>query len=927
MPKKAKASSAHKNALKHAKIKMGDGAHDGVGNEQDTVVFVIGPDGIEKDEDAAAMQTLKSTLPYAITTPAVWEDKLHYEKYVHGEETTFKLEFSEILVPDCSIPINVQFFLDDTSNGDYGVGNTRFVDLQAVQSSTKPGVINQSMINVEWWMMGAKDGKVPMPNLGKIVVRGSTDACIGSNLPPNNINPFTGEVDGNQNEYCGILGGDVFSLDEMLRGLKEKGCFRITIYNSFLTNNDVDRSMPATPLQVCDVYLYMHKDVAAACYERFKTKKSHLFKESKLPSVLNNTVYNVAVQQLPRMMNQLFRERIKNGQYALPKNAPTNFLQLSSAQQDAILNNEPGGNIGRGGCTPSAELYGVHFLHATAAVTAMSKEDEQCGITSNLLLVHSFDAALAIFAPHGLTLNKLNKELDMQKAASRMLASFLVTTLNAVHSLPATQMYGFDNMIFRMPGKMAQANVGNAGWVCVAGENWQISCADSPFWSYKTSTGSISNLMDCETKASYVLRMLCHMKASFKAMSLDNIKDVMRGSVQQFFKDSIMERSKGASMSDTAYVQLYLHTISTFLDYVANKKCVKGELVLGKAYGAKKGSSVDQDGNDTRQAGGHAYPVITICTKHTGAVEQYVMGEGTAFVINRMDRSNDEQCKSTMMQQNAFCLLASYLHSQCKDSSNTKQLSAAGKCKAADKCKALVLNKTVKNTKPNQLAAYNGIMMQTELEHTDDFYGEALMSSTALLYEEHHELKTDMAIQNCIHGKLWFTKDEKTGQLSFGGCPENPYDPKNNVVFADIHGNIVDSMLVDVLKSSGSCAVSAFNPARISSQAVVQHPYTSLQQQLASAVRELAGRKVPKAHWEAWMNRMYVQGKPNAYQESQPDAVPFSEAGMLCSFSLYTIMFCSNVLVTYAPMLQGGFCALLLPSKVPRHLHSRKKIF
>lgn len=210
----------------------------------------------------------------------------------------------------------------------------------------------------------------------------------------------------------------------------------------------------AGPLKVCEVYLEMNKDKAAELYKSFKHggDKSHLFTSSKLPNTVISKKDADVVNQLPTVMNQLFVQRMKEGQYEMPKNAPPNFLQLPFSMQSDILNKEAGASIGRGGTTPSAELFGVPFPHANAAVTAMCKENEQMNITSTKVYVASFCAAMSVFAAHGMTLDSLLAECNSGKV-SEMMASFSMTFISALHTLPATQTYGYDIMILKMPGK------------------------------------------------------------------------------------------------------------------------------------------------------------------------------------------------------------------------------------------------------------------------------------------------------------------------------------------------------------------------------------------------------------------------------------------------------------------------------------------
>lgn len=388
--------------------------------------------------------------PEKLSSGIQWDEKKYYKD--EYKDRMLCMKFDRILVENCSIPINVQFFLDDTCNGKYGTGNTRFVDLQPIQGH-ETGIIHQCMIDVEWYMMGAKDGAVPMPDVGKMVVRGSTSFCFGQNVPPNNLNPLTGKLpDGEKPKYCGILGGCAFPLEEMFQAFVEKGEYKIPIYNSYMRMSDLDPTLPPGQLKVCDVHLDMKKESASLLYKDFIAKKSKLFTASKLPNFLKNQTIASTLNQLPNVIDKLMVSGMRDGRIDVPLNAPSNFLQLSFQQQEAILDKDKTTMLGRGGYTASAELYGVPFLHANAIITAMCNENEQVSCTNNRVLVASFHAAMAIFEVHGFTLDSLEKEV-MSGKISEALASFGMAVISAVHTFASTQQYGFDIMIMKMPGK------------------------------------------------------------------------------------------------------------------------------------------------------------------------------------------------------------------------------------------------------------------------------------------------------------------------------------------------------------------------------------------------------------------------------------------------------------------------------------------
>ena len=355
-------------------------------------------------------------------------------------------------------------------------------------------------------------------------------------------------------------------------------------------------------------------------------------------------------------------------------------------------------------------------------------------------------------------------------------------------------------------------------------------------------------------------------------MSLPQVKAVLRNPVFKYFnKDP-------ASNKKNAYVEEFLDTADDFCHYIANRANIKAMVVLGKAYSANLDEkSMDADGNDTRDVGGHAYPVYQFLSPKTNELEQYVLGEGTAFVVNRMNGANEEQCRSAMYQQNAFCLMAADLHRQQVERQKVERKQVALAASKVSKQKhledkaSLAYNKHSVGEKkagggPEAHMAFNGIMLQTEMGHSNNFYGDALISSNALLYNQHHDAATGKPLKNCVYGSMWFTKNATSGKLSFGAPPEDPFNNiKGTTVFADIQGNLVDTIMAQK------------QPSRTSSTTTVS--FETLQHQMASAVRELAGRKVPEAHWEAWMDRMYAKGQEGMFAIAPDNHVPFDKPG------------------------------------------------
>lgn len=57
----------------------------------------------------------------------------------------------------------------------------------------------------------------------------------------------------------------------------------------------------------------------------------------------------------------------------------------------------------------------------------------------------------------------MKKEADAGQV-SEMMASFVMTMSSCAHSLPATQVYGYDTMIVKIPGKSPSKSLGIFVW-------------------------------------------------------------------------------------------------------------------------------------------------------------------------------------------------------------------------------------------------------------------------------------------------------------------------------------------------------------------------------------------------------------------------------------------------------------------------------
>jgi hypothetical protein len=110
---------------------------------------------------------------------------------------------------------HITLYLDDTSNGRTGLGNTRILSLDRAQHFN--GKNGMHISNVNWPMMGAirDQNAFPMPDVAKVVVTAETMNEKGEMVH-------------------GIIGGDLMPLEAMFQALLGPSKkFSMPIYNSF----------------------------------------------------------------------------------------------------------------------------------------------------------------------------------------------------------------------------------------------------------------------------------------------------------------------------------------------------------------------------------------------------------------------------------------------------------------------------------------------------------------------------------------------------------------------------------------------------------------------------------------------------------------------------------------------------------------------
>ena len=250
---------------------------------------------------------------------------------------------------------HICIYLDDTSNGLYGAGNTRFISMDksthyvqsdsltngmGLPSGPKVVPLERGMYtsDVKWHMMGAQNPKTgtsfPMPTTAKVVV--------------------TAEVDGNH----GVVGGSLLPLNDLFKALlhSEGKMFSLPIYNSFFkfpyanqNASPLSESDPGEPL--LSVQFHAGRNVA----NEFKAFKrlcdASLFKLSELPTPSQSWVLGY---MLPSTTKEIVLANMASGLYAIPITAPPDLIKMPIEEGVNALGKLPG--------TASLSLSLMHTL-------------------------------------------------------------------------------------------------------------------------------------------------------------------------------------------------------------------------------------------------------------------------------------------------------------------------------------------------------------------------------------------------------------------------------------------------------------------------------------------------------------------------------------------------------------------------------------
>lgn len=247
---------------------------------------------------------------------------------------------------------------------------------------------------------------------------------------------------------------------------------------------------------------------------------------------------------------------------------------------------------------------------------------------------------------------------------------------------------------------------------------------------------------------------------------------------------------------------------------------------LGEAFGAAATSK------GPRTKGGHAYVMCTFCGMSA-------ILEGTASVLDRMQAEHADHVKSVMRFEKGLSILMT---------------------------DRLCTNDSKMNVKP--------MMVSSGIEHTDDFYGKALVTSCAQTFVD------ATAEDQKPHGAYLFTKDDTVGgKLVFGMNPESPLAP--NAVFAQVAGTVVDKTI-----KNSVIFQKLVTGSDVTAPISKDQPFTDSVKSGIVSVRELCGQRIPYNQWKVWMDRMWGENPDFGNDATSPPGEKslFNAAGRVARY-------------------------------------------
>ena len=784
-----------------------------------------------------------------------WNADTDFFSILHNEsphllERVFAVCFDSVAVHGTEglHSLSVQLFLDDTTNGVNGLGNTRFIDLKHDPESKEK--CTRVATNVCWPMMGAvvhrrceqnccedggscdtaatntntyrghpKDdftgavGTLQMPNTVKIVVTGTVmkdggAGCIGQP----------------QTATYGVVGGTTVLLLELFEGLRDNGNHTVSIRNSFIPSEasmqqkggfvvpsmqivfsscksgaKQDGAKQAAArlfgLKVEDAALCSSRCTGQDMYNGF-AENLHLFKQTAL---LSKVEKQLVLNTVGVGVNQIWSARIDQKMYPLPTNAPSNFASLSQEQKNDILNKENVGGMFRSQLTPNGRNDCHAYCHSVAALPGMHNELQQTSLTNKEMIFHSFHAALTLFEPYGWTLQTIFKKVAEQQFEDGQIISFLACMVAVGHTMPSTQQYTSDMCLLKVPSLFNE----QLTYQAINGEDWVHSNTQDLKWNSKTSTGSPSGCDDCESRSHSIIAQYLAIVEVAGGKGNHVVQTMGMQAVLQRVYEYVIPQALRHMATDAARTKasggIQLQTTNSMEedDHSLVKFCISMDAEMTRER-MHTSTSADTNSNDHQQnwvrRTVQAIAVVAALFSSDSCRAHITLG-GAYGAASVADQSRElhqgghgyveiELCGLARLVEGTACVPTT-----CEHANHVESVT-----KVASTMASLLNSKLETDTSPtgmSLLKCQNGciraMMTGSAYEHTGKFYGKAVTMSEAL----------PMLIaqqKDAYRGCYLFTQDEKlAGRLILGANPENIC--VESTVRAQINGSILDSIM------------------------------------------------------------------------------------------------------------------------------------
>jgi len=394
----------------------------------------------------------------------------------------FTLNFKQIRVfPANNLErVTATLFLDDTTNGEQGLGNTCRVRLE--RSETSPDALCSAR-SIQWDMQGAY-GATPSKSMPLVASLEVTAMCPQINMQQAGPSPAGGMQAASTLSHA-TVGGCKIHLQDLLNDLiQNQGYYTVPIHNSFVPPAFYQPDGTIIDTRVFNISFICDLDMSSLYAKREQLSSlisAGLFKNSKLP----DPFHGMAIQYCcPVVAKEALAAKVqgdapntkqagddddplqdvKEGQDASP--TVQTVVQAMAAQM----------------VVPCARMQFLPYPNILSILPGLCNPAEQEAITQKSLHRYGLHSTMVLFSARGWTLSTLMEKVIANELDMSVL-SFINANIMTVLSLAGTQTYEFDKNLMPDIAKVGTYSVMDL-------EDWQVTWTQDDQWDCRTSLGN-----------------------------------------------------------------------------------------------------------------------------------------------------------------------------------------------------------------------------------------------------------------------------------------------------------------------------------------------------------------------------------------------------------------------------------------------------